>query len=144
MRTCLREPRENENWENWARSLAVPFICFPEALALAVCPKRRQGGFLTSWKITHGADGWAKLGIVAQLIVTVRVLAEYYRLRHAYGPPVALFMFQPYIFGMLINAVQCLASVILFFLQRYAASAIVSAITIALLIVYKVQVIGGH
>ena len=74
----------------------------------------------------------------------MRVLAEYYRLRHAYGPPVALFMFQPYILGMLIDAVQCLASVILFFLQRYVASAIVSAITIALLIVYKVQAIGGH
>jgi hypothetical protein len=97
---------------------------------------------LTAWKLTHNAESWAKLGIIIELVILVRVLAEYFRLRHAYGPPVALFMFEPYILGMLIDGIQCLASVILFFLECYAASAIVSAVTILLLIVYKVQVIG--
>jgi len=97
---------------------------------------------LTGWKLTYNAESWAKLGIIIELVILVRVLVEYFRLRHAYGPPVALFMFEPYILGMLIDGIQCLASVILFFLERYAASAIVSAVTVLLLIVYKVQVIG--
>ena len=103
-----------------------------------------RGGLLTSWRLARGAEGWAKLGIVVELVVLVRVLAEYFRLRHAYGPTVALFTFEPYILGMLIDAVQCLASVTLFFFQRYAASAIVSAITVVLLIVYRFEAIGAR
>ncbi len=75
-------------------------------------------------------------------MILVRTLGEYYRLRHAYGMPPALFLFEPYLFALVILAIQCLGAVTLFFLQRYWASAIISGITVVILLVYKVEVIG--
>jgi hypothetical protein len=104
-------------------------------------PRVFSGGSLTGWK-TPNAEQCAKGGIVVLLIIMVRTCAEYFRLRHAYGLPAALFLFERYLLALVVLAIQCLGAVVLLFLKRYWASVLVSAITIVILLIYKVQVIG--
>lgn len=73
-----------------------------------------------------------------QLFVLIRAIAEYYRLRYAYGPGAALIRYEPYIGGLLIDAVLCLAAVLLIFYRKYSAAVLVSAATVVVLLIYKI------
>ena len=77
-----------------------------------------------------------------QLIILVRTLAEFYRLRYYFGPADAFLRYEPYIGGLLINAVLCLITVILLFWKKPRAAAITAAATILILLAYKVLVIA--
>jgi hypothetical protein len=94
-----------------------------------------------TWRgLTH--EHWARIGVIVQLAILIRTLGEFYRLRHYYGPAVALVRYEPYIGGLLINSLLCLATVILLFWRKPRAAAITAAATILVLLVYKLAVIG--
>ena len=79
---------------------------------------------------------------MVQLVISVRTLSEFYRLRHSYGTAEALIRYEPYIGGLLINAVLCLITVILLFWSKPRAAAIAAATTVIVLLGYKLAVIG--
>lgn len=95
----------------------------------------------SSWRgLTH--EQWARIGVVVQLVILIRTLAEFYRLRHYYGAAAALVRYEPYIGGLLINAVLCLITVALLFWRKPRAAAITAAMTIVILLAYKIFVIA--
>ncbi len=80
--------------------------------------------------------------MIVQLAILIRTLGEFYRLRHYYGAPEALVRYEPYIGGLLINALLCLVTASLLFWRKPRAAAITAAATIRILLAYKVVVIG--
>ena len=137
--------------------------CHPEAASVAEGPAsaRRDLGHLdraagtssnvevflitnktsSTWRgVSH--EQWARIGVVVQLVVLIRTIAEFYRLRHYYGAAEALARYEPYIGGLLIDAVLCLIAVALLFWKKPRASAITAAATILILLAYKLLVIG--
>ncbi len=87
-------------------------------------------------------EQWAKIGIAVQFLALVRTLAEYFRLKHVDGAMLTLAMVDPYITGALICALLCALSVALFFVRRFSLSAIVSAATVVVLLIYKFVTLG--
>lgn len=87
-------------------------------------------------------EWWAKAGIIVQLAIMIRTIAEFYRLRHYYGAAESLVRYDPYLGGLLIDAVLCLVAVALLFWRKPGAAAVTCAITIFVLLAYKVVVIG--
>ena len=87
-------------------------------------------------------EWWARAGVIVQLAILTRTIGEFYRMRHYYGAPVALIRYEPYIGGLLVNAVLCLLTVALLFWNKPRAAAFTAAATILILLVYKLVVIG--
>ena len=96
---------------------------------------------MATWR-GRDAEWWAKAGIIVQLVILIRTIAEFYRLRHQFGSDEALVRYQPYLGGLLINAVLCLFAVILLFWRKPRAAAVTCAATIFVLLAYKVVAIG--
>lgn len=86
-------------------------------------------------------EHWARVGVIVQLAILIRTLAEFYRLRHYYGTLDALVRYEPYIGGLLINTVLCLITVILLFWRKPRPAALTAAATILMLLAYKIVVI---
>ena len=86
---------------------------------------------------TDPAERWAKIGITIQFLALVRILAEYFRLRHVSGAPLPASAVDDWVAGGLIAAVPCWIAVSLFFFRRYRASVAAALLTVAALIVYK-------
>ena len=82
------------------------------------------------------------MGVIVQLVILIRTLAEFYRLQRYYGSAAALARYQPYIGGLLINAVLCLITVGLLFWRKPRAAALTAAATILILLAYKILVIA--
>jgi hypothetical protein len=87
-------------------------------------------------------EHWARIGVVVQLAILIRTIAEFYRMRYFYGAAEALVRYQPYIGGLLINAVLCLTTVALLFWRKPRAAALTAAATILILLAYKLLVIA--
>lgn len=87
-------------------------------------------------------ENWARVGVIVQLAILIRTLAEFYRLRHYYGAAEALLRYEPYLGGLLINAVLCLVTVALLFWRKPRAAALTAASTILVLLIYKIVVIA--
>ncbi|MFZ0706990.1 MAG: hypothetical protein WAM71_15385 [Candidatus Korobacteraceae bacterium] len=87
-------------------------------------------------------EHWARVGVIVQLAILIRTLGEFYRLRHYYGAAEALARYEPYIGGLLINALLCLITVVLLFWRKPRVAALTAAATIIVLLIYKVVVIG--
>lgn len=77
-----------------------------------------------------------------QLAILIRTIAEFYRLRHHVGGVEALLRYEPYLGGLLIDAVLCLLAVSLLFWRKPRAAAVTCAATIFILLAYKVVAIG--
>lgn len=77
-----------------------------------------------------------------QLAILIRTLGEFYRLRHYYGTLQAFVRYEPYIGGLLIDTVLCLATVIFLFWRKPRAAALIAAATIIVLLIYKIVAIG--
>lgn len=77
-----------------------------------------------------------------QLVILIRTTGEFYRLRHYYGAAEALQRYEPYIGGLLINSLLCLATVLLLFWRKPRAAAFTAAATILILLAYKLLAIG--
>ena len=89
-------------------------------------------------------EWWARAGIIVQLAILIRTIGEFYRMRHYYGAAEALVRYEPYLGGLLIDAVLCLLAVALLFWHKPRASAITAATTIIVLLIYKLGVIGAR
>lgn len=87
-------------------------------------------------------EHWARVGVVTQLAILIRTIGEFYRLRHYYGAAEALVRYEPYIGGLLIDAVLCLVSVGLLFWRKPRAAAFTAAATVLILLAYKLIAIG--
>jgi len=95
----------------------------------------------SSWR-GISIEQWARIGIIVQLAIMIRTIAEFYRLRHYYGTAAALVRYEPYIGGLLIGAVLCLVALALLFWRKPRAAALTAAATVLILLTYKIAVIG--
>jgi hypothetical protein len=80
---------------------------------------------------------WAKLGITAQFMALVRIIAEYYRLRHLHGQPLSPSMVKFLFDSALIAALFCWLAVTLYFFARYRSAALTAAVTMVVLLAFK-------
>ncbi len=87
-------------------------------------------------------ERWAQLGITTQFLIVVRTLGEIFRLRHVHGMNFSAAIAMPYVGGALIAACSCWVGVSLYFFRRYTLSTWITLTTIAILIAYKIAVIG--
>lgn len=87
-------------------------------------------------------ERWAQIGITLQFLIVVRTLGEIFRLRHVQGAHFSAALAMPYVGGALIAASCCWAGVTLYFFRRYALAAWLALATVAILLLYKVAVIG--
>jgi hypothetical protein len=92
--------------------------------------------------MTSSRERWAMLGISAQFLALIRVLAQYFWLRHTLDGHFTPLAYRPFIFGALIDAVLCFVAVLLFFWKRYTCALIVSVTTIVVLLAYKIRALG--
>ncbi len=95
----------------------------------------------STWR-NRTPEWWARAGIIVQLAIMIRTIAEFYRLRHYYGAAQALIRYQPYLGGLLIDVVLCLLAVALLFWQKPRAAVVTCAVTIFVLLAYKLVAIG--
>ncbi|MGA8089937.1 MAG: hypothetical protein WCA10_21885 [Terracidiphilus sp.] len=88
------------------------------------------------------SERWAQIGITTQFLIVVRTLAEIFRLRHIDGPNFSAAVAMPYVAGDLIAVCFCWIGVTLYFFRRYTLSAWIALATVAILLAYKIAVIG--
>lgn len=88
------------------------------------------------------AERWARIGITIQFLALVRTLAEVDRLRYAAGGGMEFVHTESYLTGGIIAAVPCWTAVTLYFFRRFRASVVVAAMTVVVLLAYKLVVIG--
>lgn len=88
------------------------------------------------------AQGLAQVSIGILLLVIIRSLGEYFRLRYLYGDALAVPQVTPYIAGALFTAVALVLTVISYFATRYRVSTAIAAAAVVVLLVYKVAVVG--
>jgi hypothetical protein len=87
-------------------------------------------------------ERWAQIGIATELLIIVRTLGEFFRLRHVLGLNFSTAIAAPYIGGALIAACSCWVGVILYFFRRYTLSAWIALATVFMLLLYKIALIG--
>ena len=87
-------------------------------------------------------ERWAQIGITTQFLIVVRTLGEIFRLRHVHGMNFSAAIAMPYVGGALIAACSCWAGVTSYFFRRYTLSVWITLTTIAILMGYKIVVIG--
>jgi len=126
-------------------------ICHPEPAAAGEGPAVGSRDGSRTVLITHktsptwrsiSIEQWARIGVIVQLVILIRTIAEFYRLHHYYGAAAALARYESYIGGLLIDAMLCLIAVALLFWRKPRASAMTAAATIIILLIYKLLVIG--
>lgn len=84
----------------------------------------------------------AQIGIGILLLILVRSLGEYFRLKHFYGESTALLRFKPFIGGCLIATLGIGVAFVLYVAGRYKSTLGLCAGTVIGLLIYKVVVIG--
>ena len=84
----------------------------------------------------------AQLGIGVQFLALVRILSEYFRLKHVNGAQLSPAIIEPLVRGALLDSVLCFAAVLLFFFKRYRSAVALSGLTVAILLIYKLILIG--
>lgn len=77
-----------------------------------------------------------------QFLALVRILAEYFRLKHVHGSPLPLAVADDHVAGALIAASLCWLAVILYFLRRPRAALAISVLSVAVLLAYKLLFMG--
>lgn len=83
-------------------------------------------------------DRLAKAGIAVQFLALIRTLAEIFRIKHYSPEQFTLATVEDFVGGALIAAALAAVSVSLFFWGRYRSSAVVSALTVVVLLLYKI------
>ncbi len=87
-------------------------------------------------------ERWAQIGITVQFLIVVRTLAEFFRLRHVLGTTFSAAVVAPYVGGALIAVCFCWIGVTLYFFRRYTLSVWTALTAVAILLMYKIAVIG--
>lgn len=85
----------------------------------------------------------SQIAITALFLALVRTLGEYYRLRYVRGPALGLDEVAPYVTGALMAALGVWAAVTAYFFGRFRTSIGIVLSMIAVMIAYKLAVIGG-
>ena len=96
----------------------------------------------SSYNFAVARERWAQIGITTQFLIVVRALGEIFRLRHFHSATFSTEVVMPYVCGALVAACFCWLGVTLYFFQRYVLSAWIALASIAILLAYKVAVIG--
>lgn len=94
----------------------------------------------TIFRVTK--ERWAQIGITTEFLIVVRTLSEFFRLRHVHGTNFSTAVATPYVGGALIAVCCCWAAVTFYFFRRYMLSAWITLATVAVVLVYKIAVIG--
>lgn len=84
----------------------------------------------------------AQIGITIQFLVVVRALGEIFRLKHVSGSTFSIAMAMPFVTGALLAVCFCWAGVMFFFFRRYNITIWIAAVSIIILLVYKIVAIG--
>jgi hypothetical protein len=79
----------------------------------------------------------AQAGIAIQFLALIRCLGEYFRIKTFAADRFSLPAVEPFVTGALIAAGLAAVSVGLFFWEKYRSSVWVSALTVAVLVLYK-------
>ena len=87
-------------------------------------------------------ERWAQIGITVQFLIVVRTLGEFFRLRHALGATFSASVAAPYVGGALIAVFFCWIGVTFYFFRRYTLSVWIALTAVAILLMYKIAVIG--
>ena len=87
-------------------------------------------------------ERWAQIGITTQFLIVVRALGEIFRLNHVHGANFSAAAAMAYVGGALIAACSCWIAVTLYFFRRYSLSTWIALATVAILLAYKIAVIG--
>jgi hypothetical protein len=85
---------------------------------------------------------WAGLGLLAQFLALIRILAEYLRLEHAGGASFTAAAGRVWVIGALITAILSLLGVAFFYFRRYVLVIATAILTVIVLLVYKGVTIG--
>ena len=85
---------------------------------------------------------WARIGITAQFAALVRILAEYFRLRHTRGPALTLEAVDPWVVGALTAAALCWVAVTFYFFGRHRTAVALAIATVVVLLLLKFVVYG--
>jgi hypothetical protein len=84
----------------------------------------------------------AQVGIGILLLVVIRSLAEYFRLRYVHGDALTIAQVTPYVAGALFAAVALALTVACYLAARHRASIGIAIATVVSLLIYKVAVVG--
>lgn len=80
---------------------------------------------------------------MAQFAALVRILAEYFRLRHVRGATLTLAAVDPWVVGALTTAVLCWVAVTLYFFERHRAVVALAVATVVVLLAFKYVIFRG-
>lgn len=83
---------------------------------------------------------WAEAGIGVQMLALMRILAEYFRLKPRVSGRSGRELLDHHVLGALVAAVLASVSIGLYFFGRPGGAAAVSALTVAVLLVYKFRI----
>ena len=84
----------------------------------------------------------AQVSIGVLLLVIVRSLGEFFRLRYLHGDALVIGQVTPYVAGALFAVIALALTVLCYFASLYRTSMAITAATLALLFVYKVAIVG--
>jgi hypothetical protein len=84
----------------------------------------------------------AQVGIGILLLVVIRSLAEYLRLRYVHGDALTIAQVTPYVAGALFAAVALALTVACYLAALHRASIGIAIATVVSLLIYKVAVVG--
>jgi hypothetical protein len=87
-------------------------------------------------------ERWAQIGITIQFLIVVRALGEIFRLKYVSGSTFSSAMPMPYVTGALLAVCFCWAGVMFFFFRRYTISIWIAAVSVIILLMYKIVAIG--
>ena len=87
-------------------------------------------------------EHWAQIEITTQFLIIVRTLGEIFRLKYVHATNFSATIAMPYVRGALIAGCCCWVGVTLYFFRRYTMSAWTALATAAILLAYKITVIG--
>jgi hypothetical protein len=97
---------------------------------------------LSDYNLPVTRERWAQIGSTVQFLIVVRTLGEIFRLKHFHGAEFSTAVAMPYVGGALIAACFCWVGVSLYFFRRYTLVCWIASATVAILMVYKIAVIG--
>jgi hypothetical protein len=84
----------------------------------------------------------AQVGIGTLVLIVIRALAEYFRLRYVHGEALTVAQVTPYVGGALFASVALAAVLVCALAGLYRSSTAIAAAAVLALLVYKVAWIG--
>ena len=133
MRTARRIRQDTTRINDDRYTQLIAATCSDSASSLKQCPARI---------LSMTRERWAQIGITIQFLIVVRTLGEIFRMRHVQGANFSGVIAMQYLGGDLIAVCSCWLGVSLYFFRRYTLSAWITLTTVAILLVYKIAVIG--